>query len=191
MKGEWCYFKSQFNKKYCDHIIETIKKRPANDATVGVQGADKLAEQVRRSKIRFIQKNDNELGYLFDDLWKLALIANDQWFNFHISKLDYMQVAEYDGAYQGEYKRHHDIFYMNNDPYYHRKLSCIVQLSDPNTYAGGDLELYELTCYPNKSELKDLGTVIFFPSFTSHAALPVTDGLRYSIAAWFDGPKWC
>ena len=23
-----------------------------------------------------------------------------------------------------------------------------------------------------------------------HAALPVTDGTRYSLAAWFDGPKW-
>jgi len=52
------------------------------------------------------------------------------------------------------------------------------------------LELYDLHGYPNKNELREQGTAIFFPSFITHAALPVTSGLRYSIAAWFDGPKW-
>jgi len=44
--------------------------------------------------------------------------------------------------------------------------------------------------YPNPAEMREQGTVIFFPSFTRHAALPVTAGKRYSVAAWFDGPKW-
>jgi predicted 2-oxoglutarate/Fe(II)-dependent dioxygenase YbiX len=44
--------------------------------------------------------------------------------------------------------------------------------------------------YPNAEEMRQQGTVIFFPSFVRHAALPVTEGKRHSIAAWFDGPKW-
>ena len=190
MKGEWCYFKSYFTKQQCDKIVETIQKRPHKDAQIGVNGTITTDNSFRKSKIRFVNKGDAELGYMFDELWKTAIVANNDWFNFHISKLDYLQVAEYESANRGEYKTHHDVFYMNNDPVYHRKLSCIVQLSDPKTYKGGDLELMEVDAFPDKEEMRQQGTVIFFPSFVRHAALPVTEGKRHSIAAWFDGPKW-
>lgn len=193
MKGEWCYFKSHFSKEQCDKIVETILHRPAADAEVGLNNGS-IDASIRKSKIRFVNKNDLELGKpfepLFDELWKLAIIANDSWFNIHISKLDYLQIAEYDSAYKGEYKTHHDIFYMNNDPHYHRKLSCIIQLSDPTEYKGGDLNFVDVSQHPNSDDLRQQGTVIFFPSFVRHAALPVEEGKRYSIAAWFDGPKW-
>jgi len=190
MRGEWCYFKSHFTKSQCDKIVETIQKRPHKDAQIGVNGTVVADSSFRKSKIRFVNKGDAELGYMFDELWKNAIVANNDWFNFHISKLDYLQFAEYESANRGEYKTHHDVFYMNNDPVYHRKLSCIVQLSDPKTYKGGDLELMEVDTHPNKEEMRQQGTVIFFPSFVRHAALPVTEGKRHSIAAWFDGPKW-
>lgn len=190
MRGEWCYFKSYFTKQQCDKMVETIQKRPHKDAQIGVNGTIATDSSFRKSNIRFVNKGDAELGYMFDELWKNAIVANNDWFNFHISKLDYLQFAEYESANRGEYKTHHDVFYMNNDPVYHRKLSCIVQLSDPKTYKGGDLELMEVDTHPNKEEMRQQGTVIFFPSFVRHAALPVTEGKRHSIAAWFDGPKW-
>lgn len=190
MRGEWCYFKSYFTKQQCDKMVETIQKRPHKDAQIGVNGTIATDSSFRKSNIRFVNKGDAELGYMFDELWKNAIVANNDWFNFHISKLDYLQFAEYDAATRGEYKTHHDVFYMNNDPVYHRKLSCVVQLSDPKTYKGGDLELMEVDVHPNKEEMRQQGTVIFFPSFVRHAALPVTEGKRHSIAAWFDGPKW-
>jgi PKHD-type hydroxylase len=171
-------------------MVETIQKRPHKDAQIGVNGTITTDSSFRKSNIRFVNKGDAELGYMFDELWKNAIVANNDWFNFHISKLDYLQFAEYDAAIRGEYKTHHDVFYMNNDPVYHRKLSCVVQLSDPKTYKGGDLELMEVDTHPNKEEMRQQGTVIFFPSFVRHAALPVTEGKRHSIAAWFDGPKW-
>lgn len=189
MKGEWCYFKSYISKDDCDRIIEVVKTRPQKEAKMGVDGSTER-ESYRKSKTTFISKGDAELGFMFDELWKKAIVANSEWFNFHITKLDYMQAAEYESANRGEYKTHHDVFYMNNDPVYHRKLSCIVQLSDPETYEGGDLELYEISSKPNQEDMRQQGTVIFFPSFVRHAALPVTEGTRYSLAAWFDGPKW-
>jgi PKHD-type hydroxylase len=79
---------------------------------------------------------------------------------------------------------------MNGDPEYHRKLTAVIQLTDPSTYDGGDFELYDITQYPDKTELREQGTVIFMPAFTPHAALPVTRGVRYSLACWFDGKKW-
>ena len=188
MKGEWCYFKNHFTPDECKSILEMGLQLPSKEAKLGPDGLAQH-DNWRKSNIRFIEKQHTQFEWLFDRMWKMAIQANDEWFNFHLSKIDYMQLAEYDSAYQGEYKKHHDVFWMNNDPKYHRKLTAVVQLTDPSEYEGGNFEVY---CdeHPNKDEIRTLGTTIFIPSFLDHQATPVTSGVRYSLACWFDGPKW-
>jgi PKHD-type hydroxylase len=188
MKGEWCYFRSHLSKELCEEIIKTGLTLPVKDGSLGVDGKTDNNSH-RKSKIRFIHKTDNRFTWLFDRLWKAAISANDDFFGVHISRLDYLQLAEYDSSYQGEYKVHHDVFWLNGDPVYHRKLSCVVQLSDPSTYDGGNLEIVEAAT-PLDPAARDQGSVIFFPSMFHHQATKVTKGVRYSLAAWFDGPKW-
>jgi PKHD-type hydroxylase len=189
MKGEWCYYKEYFTPEVCSHILDLGLKLPSKQATMGVDGSVSMSEY-RRSKIRFIQQSDTNFTFLFDAMWKMAIQANDEWFKFNISRISYIQLAEYDASYQGEYKKHHDVFWMNGDPDYHRKITAIVQLTDPSTYVGGNLELFGLTEYPNSEEVRKQGTAFFFPSFLEHQATMVTKGTRYSLACWFDGPKW-
>jgi len=190
MKGEWCYFKNYFTKETCDKILEIGLKIKPKESEIGVEGNNLGTDtKIRRSKVRFIQSDNIEFQGLFDEVWKIGTTANRDWFNFHITNLSFMQLAEYDESYQGEYKKHHDVFWINNNKY-HRKMSCVIQLSDPASYEGGDLELYDISDYPNKAEIKERGSVIFFPSFVTHAALPVTKGTRYSLTAWFEGNKW-
>lgn len=172
----------------CDKILELGLKLPAQDATMGVAGTVSNSEY-RRSKIRFIQQTDPNFTFLFDAMWKMAIQANDEWFNFHVTKISYIQLAEYDASYQGEYKKHHDIFWMSGTNY-QRKLTAVIQLTDPSTYQGGNLELFGLTEYPNPEEMRTQGTVFFFPSFLEHQATMVTKGTRYSLACWFEGPHW-
>jgi len=190
MKGEWCYFKSFFDKTTCEKIINDALKLPSQDALVGINGNEKLNLDGRRSKIRFINKDDPNFTYLFDILWKTAISANHDFFNIHISKLDFIQFAEYDSSYKGEYKEHQDVFWLNNDPNYHRKLSAIIQLSDPFTYQGGNFEMIETETVPPEHDVRQQGTIFYFPSFFKHRANQVISGKRYSIAAWFEGPKW-
>ena len=187
--GEWCYFNSYINKETCNKIITDALQITPQDAVVGINGINtQVNTQIRKSKVRFINSNDWKFNYLFDALWKTAIQANNDFFNIHITKLDFVQFAEYDASYEGEYKEHHDVFWNNQDPYYHRKLSCVIQLSDPNTYEGGDLELTESTALDK--ECRNQGTIVYFPSMMRHRANRVTKGVRYSIAAWFEGPKW-
>lgn len=192
MKGEWCYFKSYISKDVCEKIINESKEYlEAGNGVVGLNsdaGAG-VNTEYRRSTVRFAIESDWRFKYVFDILWKTALEANKDFFNIHITKLDFFQVAEYDASYKGEYKEHHDVFWLNDDPFYHRKLSCIIQLSDPNSYEGGEFEITD-TMNPIDADTKEQGTVIFFPSFLRHKANPVTKGTRYSVAAWFEGPKW-
>ena len=191
MRGEWCYFKSHFTPEQCDKILEDGLQLPAQDAKLGVAGmSEHDPGDYRKSKIRFIQQaNHPQFQWLFDKLWLMGMQANKDWFNFHITNLSFIQLAEYDESYSGEYKKHHDVFYINNSEY-HRKLTCVIQLTNPGEYEGGDFEMYELTQYPNKDDIKAQGSAIFLPSFVTHAALPVTKGTRYSLAVWFEGPHW-
>lgn len=190
MRGEWCYFGNYFNKETCQKILDLGLQLPAQDAKLGVAGMnDYFNNDYRKSKIRFIQSTNTNFTFLFDEIMKMGMQANKDWFNFHITNLSYIQLAEYDESYQGEYKKHHDVFWVNNDNY-HRKLTCVIQLSDPSEYEGGDFEMYDLNQYPDKEAIRQQGTAIFLPSFIPHAALPVTKGKRYSLAVWFEGPKW-
>lgn len=190
MKGEWCYFKSYFSRNVCEDILKRGMQIKPQAGAIGTNNGAHADNDYRRSQVRFINSNNPDFTDLFDDLWKMAVRANDDFFGFHIQRLPFIQLAEYDSKYLGEYKTHHDIFWLNGDPYYHRKLTCVVQLSDPEDYKGGALEFIDTSSKPTLSEISPQGTAIFFPSFFLHKANPVTEGTRYSLASWFEGPKW-
>lgn len=191
MKGEWCYFRQYLSPQECNEIVQNALTIDPQQAVLGVHGTHlDVNTEYRRSLVRFIQKDDWRFNKLFEVLWKTATQANNDFFNIHISRLDYVQFAEYDESYQGEYKDHHDVFWLNDDPIYHRKLSGIIQLTDPSTYEGCDLQFVDTHAFPPANEIREQGTITYFPSFFRHRATPIIRGKRYSIAAWFDGPKW-
>ena len=70
-----------------------------------------------------------------------------------------------------------------------RKLSFLLQLSDPDDYEGGNVQLLaeDGSSYiaPRKR-----GTVVLFDSRTQHRVLKVTRGCRKSIVGWVCGKRW-
>lgn len=186
MKGEWCYYKSYFSKEYCENIIEKGNKLPLKTANLGEEGLSKNNDY-RKSEVAWLYPKD--FPDLYDEVWKLERECNKEWFGFHIDNLEYIQFAKYDSKLSGFYKKHIDVFWTGNNPR-HRKLSAVIQLSDPNTYTGGNLELFGCSQYPNLEDIRQQGTIIFFPSFIYHQANPVTSGIRHSLAIWFEGPRW-
>jgi len=191
MIGEWCYINKRFTPDFCKNVLDLGLSLPFQAAALGVDGiGSKVDDTYRRSNIRFIEKQDQRFEFLYDEMWKDVIGINDEWFNVHISKLDYIQLAEYTEQQQGEYKRHHDVFWVNGDPKYHRKLSAVIQLSDPADYDGGDLQFFDVNESPNPEYIRNQGSIVFFPSFIHHGVSPVTRGTRHSLTLWFDGPKW-
>jgi PKHD-type hydroxylase len=188
MNGLWCYHKQAWTPEYCSSILHRVGY---NDFLHGTIDDGRVNHDIRRSKVKFIQASDQNYKDVFDRLWIMAVEANKMFFDFHLSKLDYVQIGRYDDVDKGEYTSHQDVFWMNKDPKFHRKLSCSIQLSDPRVYEGGDLRFDQLGAEePPSDELRLQGTSIFFPSFVFHRVTPVTKGTRYSLVAWFDGPKW-
>ena len=79
--------------------------------------------------------------------------------------------------------------FLNENTELVRKLSFVLQLSSPDEYEGGNLQLLDET---GKSYIapRHRGTVIMFDSRTQHRVLKVTKGTRKSIVGWVLGPRW-
>lgn len=79
--------------------------------------------------------------------------------------------------------------FVNENTQLIRKLSFVVQLSDPDDYEGGNLQLLDegggKYIAPRRR-----GTVILFDSRTQHRVLKVTKGVRKSLVGWTVGPRW-
>lgn len=70
-----------------------------------------------------------------------------------------------------------------------RKLSFVVQLSDPDDYEGGNLQLLDESGNSYIAPRRR-GTIILFDSRTQHRVLKVKKGTRKSLVGWTVGPRW-
>ena len=79
--------------------------------------------------------------------------------------------------------------FMNENTELVRKLSFTLQLSDPDDYEGGNVQLLDET---GESYIapRQRGCIILFDSRTQHRVLKVTKGTRKSIVGWVVGPRW-
>lgn len=141
-----------------------------------------LEEDVRRNKVVFLDPKDIE--DIFQKITETIHEVNSKYFQFDlIGFFEGLQFTEYN-APADEYKAHIDRMYGNQNV---RKLSMVIQLSDPDTYEGGDLELilghgrdiYKLP--------REKGAMILFPSWMLHRVTPVTKGKRQSLVGWVCG----
>ena len=172
-------FSAELDSELCESIISNFSKLPANEATTFDGNADH-----RKSTVRWVH---GEMG-LKGHLMHYVNSANAR-FCFDIASIiTELQFTEYDSDNGGYYKSHHDIDWNANNAY-DRKLSIVVQLSDPDEYSGGDLSFSEVE-NPIKDDLRKRGTIIVFPSYLEHEVSPVTEGKRYSLVSWVWGPRW-
>ena len=142
---------------------------------------------IRRSKICWIDKNEY-FWPVYQKILKYVAYANQTYYQFDITRLDEnIQFTEYHESYTGHYGWHFDV--GPNSRSCIRKLSIVVQLSNPDDYEGGDLEF----SMDNDSILKaprSQGSIIIFPSYLRHRVTPVTKGTRRSLVTWISGPPF-
>ena len=81
------------------------------------------------------------------------------------------------------------IDYLNKNTELVRKLSFTLQLSDPNDYEGGNVQLMNDAGQSYIAPRKR-GCIVLFDSRTPHRVLKVTKGTRRSIVGWVVGPRW-
>lgn len=164
--------------------LNTLAALADNIEQEGHISGQRTDNQIRRSKVAWLRPQDGYL-WLYQALWPRIVTLNDKIFGFDISGFGgAIQLARYDAGDSGFYDWHMDS--GKNTP--HRKLSFSVQISDPKSYEGGDLELFSSNQITPASRAR--GALVAFPSFVMHRVTPVTRGTRLSLVAWIVGPRW-
>lgn len=180
----WAWMDKEFSESECYQIREIGEKLLPQDATVGNNQIDPA---VRRSKTSWISSTP-ETVWIYDRLGYIVRMLNGRFFQFDITGFhEDLQYTVYESNVEGNYEAHIDsgMSGRNTPP---RKLSLSLQLSHPDEYEGGDLELITGTV-PTKTK-REQGVVIAFPSYTLHRVTPVTKGTRRSLVVWLTGPRF-
>ena len=113
--------------------------------------------------------------------------ANRESFGFDLEEFaESPQIARYGAERQGHFDWHSDI--GAGALAAKRKLTIVVQLSDPAEYEGGQLELRADASISTAPRQR--GMAMVFPSFVLHRVTPVTAGERLSLTLWSHGPAF-
>lgn len=188
MNAIWQMWAKALDKDLCDRIITECEYYEPQDATVGTVTQSKN-NQIRSSTIRWIDPKDTNSKFIHDLLMDYATHANRNAFGVDINQLHEIQYTIYEGTNGDFYDFHFDTFW-SNPRLTDRKISITVQLSEPDDYEGGEFHFDPQYRQPSQDELQQRGTVLAFPSPIRHCVTPVTKGIRKSLVAWIEGPKW-
>ena len=174
----WAFWNGGFTPEECQKIIDYAEQFEKRDA--GVSNKVELNSKIRESKVVWLTP-EPEMHWVYERLTDIITRLNEDYFRFDLFGFtEGFQFTEYN-APSGHYGKHVDSMFNGTV----RKLSFVLQLSDPKDYEGGELQIH-LSDTPEVMK-KEQGTVIVFPSPTLHEVTPITEGRRYSLVGWITG----
>lgn len=202
-------YKMEFRTSLTDYYVEKstlndfeieklklIHESNENKQRGTVSGTKLDLNDVRRSEITFLEEDivrENDCLNICRKIFKQVERINDEVFAFDLMFIEPFQIARYGSEIQGFYRPHTDTDSFQDN--ITRKISFVIQLSDLNEFEGGDF-IYmggygepENVTQENPEKMQK-GNIIVFPSFVPHAVMPVTKGIRYSLAGWCRGPRF-
>ncbi len=173
-----------------------------NTESTHSEGGDSFVpKQIRRARIAWLLP-DEQTQWIYDRLQAAAMEVNDETYNFDLTTFgEPLQFTHYLSSENGHYSWHRDAGGGSSST---RKLSLVVQLSDPTEYdtdtptsgkptatgkgsTSGQLQLFDGVII-NVPRAK--GSVVFFPSYVVHRVTPVETGERFTLVAWLRGPPF-
>ena len=192
-KVDWQYiYKKEFNDEFCDLILNSCEEKLWADAQVG--GNPNKPSGVTDKKIRAVMHQPLKMGnwkgqqdFPYLQLADAIQKANSEVWQLDVDgfnmAIDGPNILRYRTEEQGHYDWHLDY----GAAFSNRKISFILQLSDPNDYDGCNLEIMGA---PYEPKTKERGTLIMFPSYVRHRITHITRGTRYCVVGWVHGPHF-
>jgi PKHD-type hydroxylase len=178
----WAWWEGAFSEQELNWLQNQAKLARSN-AQVGDGSRDVVNPNVRRSQISWLN-NTTDTRWVFEKLADVASQMNALHFRFDLTGFgEPLQLTNYDQSENGMYGWHQD--YGGGIS---RKLSMVVQLTDPSQYEGGNLQV--ITSGEPQNIRKQRGLIAVFPSYIVHQVTPVTQGNRQSLVAWISGPAF-
>jgi len=163
-----------FNNEQIDNILNSIDKNRYHDGKVGniVNYDKKIRKDLFINENDLLMLIDKEFYNLYDDIKK----------NFSdIKYREKWKIGKYNGENKGFYNEHRDTTGVTC----YRNHSCIIMLSDPDDYDGGELHFPEL----NQVFKLNKGELIIFRSDILHGVKPVVRGNRVVLISFLFDDK--
>ena len=192
--GRYYSFDKAISSEDCDAFLEKYKKfnfesgaiwkfddtGEKNKSWSQNQENVEISTDKRDSAIYWADINDAVVVAM----WACVLEAN-QHYKLNIKGYTPAQITRYEeGSF---YDWHQDSFYHAQRTVHERKISAILQLSKPEDYEGGELQLFNGQNDPEILPIKDQGSVIVFRSEEWHRVTKLIKGTRYSLVFWSVG----
>lgn len=179
----WVWRDAIFSKEECQRITELADNLAMERGKL--VGGEKHSN-IRRCDLFWIDEEDQG-GWIFERIMKTVADVNRDVFDFVLTDFaEKIQLTRYPEGQEGFYDWHVDR--GSRGTAQHRKLTMVVQLSNPDTYEGGSLIL-------NGAGVEETapvpqGGAVFFPAYVLHRVSPVLKGSRYSLVTWVHGPNF-
>jgi PKHD-type hydroxylase len=179
----WIWQNGVFSEEELDLLQERAKNSNQRASVSGNLGSEDLAK-IRRSHVSWVS-HGSETDWIFRKLANVVSSVNAEHYGFDLTGFgENLQLTNYDQSEQGMYGWHQDCGSKSIS----RKLSLVLQLTDPSEYEGGNLQIK--TNSEIRNVRKERGLIAIFPSFQLHQVTPVTQGSRQSLVAWITGPAF-
>lgn len=129
---------------------------------------------------------DDESRWIYERMASLTHEINAESYQYDLTGFhESFYYLTYDSAVGAHFNWHLDFGPQTPAP---RKLSLILQLSDPSEYDGGDFDI--MTPRGHVRTHKCRGIVTAMPSYKIHRVTPVTRGIRRTVAMFAVGPNF-
>ena len=182
MKKQYAWFDNVLTPEECDLVISYCSPivAPAMYDKRNKKGElvmPFVPNLVRKTQVAWIAPG-SDVGHLMQKVINVLLKNAKDFFYLPCSYVETIQFAKY--GFLGHYSRHSDSASYGRSA--RRIISASVQLSDPDTYRGGDLKINinnKMLRTPRKR-----GTLTLFPSVFDHQVTPVWRGERCSLVLW-------
>jgi PKHD-type hydroxylase len=180
----YCYYTGVFDEDQIQGIIDLGNSLPQGNAYIGGDsGAGIEDPNTRVTTLSWVPANENT-AWLYRMLTDAVQMANEKWFGFDLNHIESLQFSIYNVG--GFYDKHIDHHFQGAGQL-PRKLSFVMQLTDPSEYEGGKTLIHNSKDpWPIPQEK---GTITFFPSYTLHEVTPITKGTRKALVGWVHGPR--
>lgn len=180
----FAYWQDGFSDDDINEIVRIGESLTPGNGIVGSGENAGVNFNVRSSTVSWIY-HCNETNFIYEKLGWISRQLNGEFFGFDIWGFsENLQYTKYSSE-NDHYTWHMDKGAGTDSP---RKLSLVLQLSDPEEYEGGDLEFF-IGSEATKATKKK-GIVYAFPSYIMHRVTPVTSGERKTLVVWLTGPKF-
>jgi PKHD-type hydroxylase len=176
-----------FTPRECERIIAAGKSQMIEEGTIMTpgQGSNVIDRSKRSNGITWFKQGEPTTKALQAKIGRLVEDVNKEIYHFDLTGFgEALQFTRYESV-GDTYTWHQDLGVGASSI---RKLSVVVQLSDPATYRGCDLQMFR-DGEPAAVE-RNQGTVLIFPSWTLHRVTPLEEGVRYSLVTWIAGPPF-